>query len=376
MFLNITGKVVYIEEKADDVSFAYIVNYNRENSMDTSVLLRLYEGVTQLTTVTLADKVKIDGKIYKVNRIKLAGEKGADGDIFLAKEQLVVLKKNSGNKVISIDTINKGTGGDDDKLLVTASGSHRYKRSSGNFGGKAFVTDNSKIFGVPSDKNEEKGYGVYKPDQLINDAIYKMIAYSVDDKALLSAAVVFEATEEEGGINDETGLAVVKNLVDILDSDGNQKKQISMLFEGTDIAKVITDTYKIEDIKIGDTIRFGTDMSGEINKIEKIYDVETGMAKGNPIGNFISCFGVTAGTVTRKGGEFITVARTNDPSDISMHYATRHKIYVVNMGLRETTVTSGNINDIKDAKLYGDEASIAVVHARFGDPKTIVVYNK
>lgn len=373
VLLNITGKAIYIEGENETANFCYLIDCKRQENMDKGLIFLYFNGST-VESAEGASRIRIDGKSYRESEIGVnAGESGTK--ILLAVDQLVILEKNKAGEITGIDTGEQGESGADDKLQCTARGKMIYKTSSGNFEGKAFIGNNSKIFSIPEEREDHQGYSMYDMDDLRNDETYDVSAFRTDSEKLLSEAVVLIRRPGDGAINNETGLAVITEQVTEMDADGILRQKLSMLFDGNMVSLFVDEKLDVSGLQVGDTIRYGVDKENRISQYEMIYDRKNGMRE-NPIGSFISNFGVTSGVVRQKSNDIIAVQNPLLPEENTLHLASRHRIYVVAFTGREVTVRMGTMEDILDEKTAGTDASIAVVHSRFGDPKSIVVYNR
>lgn len=316
-YLDAFGQIAYADFSASttesNYKYAYIIDAMVSKKADDAVIMQVYDGSSKrITTLTLSDKVMIDGSSESdgaaIIAALAASAKNTNYDLqaegtFVndadptkaTKSQLIRYQTNSSGKVNEIGTIGKSI-----KAEITYNASNYTAGAGATYtsGTRTFAIDRSttvnigtktKLFFVPADRTEEDFYSLKTYSGLQNSKKYQIETFDNDTSKNPAYAVVYVTAQADPVVyNSPTYVISAINEVMV---DGERKQQLTgYLLNSSATEKVYTLENNADAAKlaIGDVIRFTLNAKEEIasSTLYKYVDINDAIA--NKIPNTVS----------------------------------------------------------------------------------------
>lgn len=311
-YLNYCGEVVAVEYDALLLrNYAYLLEICNDVGLRRETYIRVYDEDGEFRFYKLSEKLKINGSkqtdeaIYDDYNFYSAGTTMA---------QLITYEKNSEDVITEINSAKNASDFTEEEreLNFTLSdnlSSVQYRAGNMHmFASRYLVMDNTVIFVIPDDIENEEEFHIIKRENLYSDRTYEKVKiYDVDSNNKTSAVVMgfsemfFESTSPSIGViakivhgYDAEGNDVVKLTVNagatptslivpeelyvavpssaIIDLDGEASGFISYQKNGVNY---ITP----DKLKKGDVIQYINDPKGKVSSLRLAYRVGTNISK-------------------------------------------------------------------------------------------------
>ena len=291
--LDADGNVVYVTTLADVLRYGWLKAYNVDRGLEDKVYLKIFTTDGEFEVYSFENKVKLNG-----SRVSI--------DTFVNKlsntEQLVRYKANDDGVLTKIETeSNEGavTGFKLKASVPAAASSYtkRYYINTGLIGGKIAIGNNTIVFGIPDDGNEDN-YQARDKSYVVNQAFYPLAkGYSDVSKnsEIVDCLVLREGETELNVDNPNTAVMLVKRITDVYDKESETvQKVIGGYVFGTYVEYAFRDDIKPvyvtaagESITAekGDVVWLGYDGKKKVTKIKVLYDRSTENYYGTNDGN-------------------------------------------------------------------------------------------
>lgn len=291
--LDADGNVVYVTTLADVLRYGWLKAYNVDSGLEDKVYLKIFTTDGEFEVYSFENKVKLNG-----SRVSI--------DTFVNKlsnnEQLVRYKTNDDGVLTEIETeSNEGavTGFKLKASVPAAASSYttRYYINTGLIGGKIAIGNNTIVFGIPDDGNEDN-YQARDKSYVVNQAFYPLAkGYSDVSKnsEIVDCLVLREGETELNVDNPNTAVMLVKRITDVYDKESETvQKVIGGYVFGTYVEYAFRDDIKPvyvtaagESITAekGDVVWLGYDGKKKVTKIKVLYDRSTENYYGTNDGN-------------------------------------------------------------------------------------------
>lgn len=313
-YINYLGNVA-VYERGVVYNYGYLKSVGYTQGIETEMAFELLTTEGKIEVYYLADKVEMNEAATRVTPSDLVGNSLLfDGEG--TKEQLISYNLNSEGKINRFSTAADGSDMSyaekenvfsRDAILGSDVLDTRYLGGSWKmFGGRYRLDDNTKIFVIPSDVEDEDKYRVINHTGLVNESYYKNVQIFDENENNVVKAIVIPA-DGESSIDQYSPVAVVKAYKKVLNEDGGYDDCIVVVNGGNEIAltaekdepiarmnKTITDrdrdnAYVVVDsevqkialskLDVGDVICYQADADGSLNDIEVIFRADFPIGK-------------------------------------------------------------------------------------------------
>ena len=362
-YLDKMGNIAYATFNISDRKYAFLIDAGIKGNLAGTLQLKLYDG-KQIKIYDVGDSLAVsDGVTSKKYAAKeaLSKLKGANESV----EQLLLVKYGDGD---TIERVQMAKSGNDAMEFSLDYQSIESEIGSNNIVDLKYALsrDDTKVFVIPYDRDDEKGYSTSV--SLVGKESYSIDMYDINSLNVPDVAVVFTGKNygSKADLN-YSNVAVVDRLyyitnqesgetlpqLDVVTGDGEKSYRISDKFTGVQNSNSIA----ISSLKKGDVIRTGANNRGDVIKIELIYSIEDNLHKG---ATTIASQNYTAvGTLKKSDGVYFLVAIDGDSEEERILYGSQLKVVVVDK--KNDTVEAGTITDVHDGDrivLYNYRATV------------------
>ena len=384
------GNIAYVDEEYKGMNFGYAVAFAYSDSaFEKDVMFKILTQDNKFEILTCADKFTIDGKKYKSD----------SKDIILAfgnkdklKPQLIRYSTNSAGKINKIDTIAfKDEYENDNDALQSVYENITENRwyQSGRMGIKGILTDETKVFFVPSDiensKDDEFVVGKYT-DFFSADNTYTTEVYVSSAKNCSADAVLcsFQTSDYSKNLSNQS-MIVFDESYEMLNQDGELVSVVKGYENGNAVTYNVPKDISLDGIERGDLIKFHFNLRKEIIKS---YNEEPDVWKGITetitrydntgwanTGYYRSDFQLSFGYVSKKSSDVVCWGYKSPKQTDEAASVSNIKIIVYDKNKHEDQrLYIGTIHDIADYDTVGESASVVIYQTRVGVGKCMVVY--
>lgn len=282
--INMFGRVaaIYNENAFGTNKFALVVDAIKGEGarpQDDSKLQILDNSDNKLQFIKLNSKVKFDGTSLDADVvIDKLWEKAVAEDELIAT--FIRYTQNEDGLVTLIDTPEKGT--KEEALSLTTvwtpeDGQLNYK-GYGYFAVNYYKNANTKFFGVPSSKSIAEGDTECECyEGLTNDYKPTPYIYTLGDDTAIMCGVIVEKMVSDittNEVQETSKLFVVDNITSVLNSEGDEIKQLKLISETGEVSIPVEDKQMplIENLSRGDVVRYTMSLSGKLTATQKLFD--------------------------------------------------------------------------------------------------------
>ena len=360
--------------------------------------IRSYYSDDKITTDYMADKVKLNGKTYKSDELVTALEAQFG--------KAVLIRLDSAGKVKEI--ITAALPGEDayrGLWQINYPGeSMLYKGDTKTFGNRFIAGNNIYTIPMNSDDYGNAAMFAYNNAMFRNDSSYAVDAYTTNVNGIRADAVVYKTAKNATATYDDDTGYVISDIKNGLNDDG----EVVPIIDGysydyiagtatavsyelekdtviVDVEGNIRDDISVNDLEIGDCIRFGLN-SGKINTIMMAYDYSEDKAAENTTRSGYTYEGYAYSMSDDRGYLSVTLGRHPKTLDINSYdnggkyinsfwIRNASLVTVVDKTGKSTVVRNGSMSDILTYKVAGDSCSKVVLFSSWQSFITgIVVY--
>ncbi|MEG2381031.1 MAG: hypothetical protein RSB38_04975 [Oscillospiraceae bacterium] len=389
-YLRYDGKISYLEQNAYDSDFfVYLADVCMLNSLDNSVILKIYTQTNEVKEVNLKEKAIIDGKKY--SNLKEAFD-------YIKKHKygignLVLVRFNDNDEITYMDfsynaiddqypSYNSNEG--ENSLHITEGiykSEHRlFSDVIGN--NLVGVDDTTKAFIVPSKGDTEDIFVTKVSAGIVSyyNPKYKITAYASDKNKLIASAIViyrdvsgYDITNVS--VSTRLDNAIVTDIADAVNVNGDMVKKLTIT-NGGDITFVYTESINGarclksgKEVMVGDIIKYGTNKTKEIpdNQLVIMYspseDKENliyndGYFTGNT--NNLTCYdyGIIKGDIMKLNNRYFQIACDNGEKRI---FSLATVKYVLYDSTASNKVTLGDYTDMISSEANNGEGSTIIL---------------
>ncbi|MBO5059510.1 MAG: hypothetical protein J6C82_01170 [Clostridia bacterium] len=384
VYFDIYGKIAaatYID------TGEYITGLLLEKKLDDDdrVIIRMLNSADgMIYKYYCAEKVRIDGTQRKeiddmISDIDTSG---------FATPFPVRYRLSDSSELIEIDTPREKTSEVGDTLVHRNPGNKNlWYKTTKTLSGHYVVSDSTVIFAIPSVRDSWSDYKIVSSSKLGNDKTVSIDVYSVGKDGFSAAALVME---DNAFASDYGDAAVVCGKKLELNDDDETVWKLELFEEGKSFTRfVYEDDYSlIEDLSVGDIIRFSQKPNDELDGVLRVYDYENeswcytdedGEAQPNPTSpytnnaNFRLFFAkaneISSGYV---GLAETSVAKVTDSDIEAYRFSDLWYVYKVENKKMEY-IRKATLDDIVEYKYSPSEASKVLIQTQYASPRTAYI---
>ena len=410
--ITATGKIACINRSfnAEGSFYGYLIDAAKGQGLDASYNLRLLTQQGEVATVSLAKRVNIDGEPKTASDVYTALGGSA------LTPQPVIYDINADGNISRLDTLvyNSATETDDSlaelyscyetsydesgNLVETASETLEWRSGTGIFGSKIPTHANTILFEVGSSKTSpDEDFHVGKLSSLgLNNYSFK--AYKTVGDSPLADIIVMQSGGSYGQAEDDYFL--ISNITEGVDEDGNVVSKLYLYKKAVESVMYVRDKAVFQNAKWsgaadnelplnhtfvpGDIIRFNTDASGFINKIELIYDrvanefytttwYNTPGASASVRISFNEVYQQYNGKLFVYKGPIPDGTESVSLDNLECYNASSFTFLIFDPDDRENIIKTGNITDISDYKTTG-QGSMIFLQTTYTSGGFVIIY--
>ncbi|MBP3361161.1 MAG: S-layer homology domain-containing protein [Clostridia bacterium] len=289
--LNRYGKISYFEKiaNAGEVNPAvYIVNVNY-NTDEEGYMIKYYDSTGTFYTKKVSENIKLDGAKITLDLYEVLSK---------LKRTVVILKVNSKDEIISIDSGDKANNEDDSSLisLISFDGNGiKWNSATKMFGKNVVCSSDAVVFVVPPILSEyeafaddEQSYSIGSLSDFISNELNDVDCYKYGASSYCNIIVLYKYKYQNPYRN---RFMMVTSVSEALGANDESITKISGYQSGELVSYDVSNTYKVGttpdcDIVIGkgDIITVGKkDNEGLVGNIEVHFDVSRNWSGLNQI---------------------------------------------------------------------------------------------
>ena len=289
-YLDYRGKIAAFRSGEDEGrSYGIFFAAGEKGRLDKITQYKVFDEYGEWGIYDLKDRVQIDGVKYNTGDEK-------DNDYIIntiKKGELIRFTLTDDKKISVVDTIRSDTPSSAGTLKLISSDKALYYRDSIFFspsdGSQFAIGDNTAMFGVPEDLDDENAYSTSMGGfETQTQYTWSYKAYTIGESNIdVATAMVFRGAGGSGAVEDYTSFSVVKGFKWAVDKDGDTRAKIVFANKDSDkngvfVADEVTDsaTSAIHDLDYfnlqpNDMIQYAVNDYGMINEIKIIYRYDT-----------------------------------------------------------------------------------------------------
>lgn len=356
------------------------------NDNKASFKLILSDG--QIVIKDAAEKVRINNIAIKPNQTDINN---------LPEKAIIIFSENSEGEINSIETADDTnvcttTAGyidyaDENVFTLNASTNLYYKVSEpSTLGGDVKLNDDTLVFDVSSDDEEEWGLG--NQSVFNNETVYIVDIYDIDKYKMAKVVVNYgPAVEQDDIIPWSNAPVVIKSITNKLDDNADPVIVLKGMQNGKDFEMKLKDNKVCDEeranylvnLKPGSVVQVKSNMLGEIVSIRKLYRAPTDTEVFETLGSrnwqgtdYNVKLHTSYGMCVDISEDIMTAAFRLDDK-VKSYSISQANIYVFNADKK--TLEIGDYTDAKPASAYGfDDCSRVFVRMEKDIVKDIVIY--
>lgn len=408
-YINYCGEVAAVEYDSLLLrNYAYLIEICKDKKgIKDENYIKVFDKDAQFKYYKLSEKLKINGTKKTDNAIY---EDYKFYSMGAAVAQLITYEKNSEDIITEINSAKSAADFSEEEreLNFTLSdnlSSVQYRAGNMHmFASRYFVTDNTFIFVVPDDLDEEENFHIIQKKNLYGDRTYEKVKiYDVDANSKVSAAVMgftdlfFESATPALGVIaeirygfDENGEDAVKLTVnasatpvslvvpDDLYAAVPSTAIIDMTKEASDFTDHSvsgTDYISPRKLKKGDVIQYVNDTKGKVSSIYLVYRAGTDIPKevmgsGAPSKN--NAYAIKYYTYAQIAKVLDNAVRINVPASDGSEIYERAFPFIKGTAFFKYDVSSKTLDEYSAYRLQKDDK--VFIYSQSSNVKLVVVY--
>lgn len=267
IYLNVFGEISYISS-SNAPMIGYLMESGLKRGLPGGLEIKMMTQDGEIKVFETKPKIKFtssDGKekrlecdeLYKIiERYTGVVSYDVSDDGFINKLRIPLEEKPN--------TFDSGT-----LYKNFASSSANYKNWQKFFQGEVFINNNTKIFMIPDDTEDEDGYALLSVSDLVNDVQYDMESYSVTENDLYADCIVINGDS----LSKKTDFFVVSEIWHAIDKNDNEVIELRGYLNGTEVKYQVLDegsnSVLHKATSIFDSTNFYTVEEGDIIRVIK-----------------------------------------------------------------------------------------------------------
>lgn len=400
--LDSSGYIAAFVRRAGQYRYGYIhKSAEKSGTFDTSAVIRMYTDQGVFEELALADKVEN----LATNSMVLAKDMLA----LCTEGQVVKYGVNSKNEISVIDFASTDAKTEGFRKVGTlpegtSSETVRYRKDTKLFGGVFALGNNTVIFEIPEDSNDEEHFFVLKPEEIVNEGYYPNAQGYADNNSLIANVIVLRSNPQVGR---DSARMLITSVAKVYNPESKQQENALIgLVDGKEktievankdiLTCIVKESATAEEqqltVDAGDVIRFALNHEGKISQIYIAFDYSTRKVYGQRVSG--TNYQLANGDMEQPWGKdaihaYGSITRIQDNMYLRFQWdgATEEKeyaypvlegstyIYIYDSAKRESERAKiATINDIvtlEDNPLITDKA---VILTRLGSIPMVVIY--
>ena len=356
VYLNKYGEAAFTETSISTDLIGYVVKSYLDDNDDAYV--RIFTEKGEMIDYLCYEKIYIDG--VKANNAQSAHD-------LLQEDKLVIFSTNNKGEIrkINFSKPNSDTG-DDNGLYYYGNITGQYKANVGALGGKYVLSNDFIRFQIPQESTDYQNY-VVTSSRFVNDSNVTMECYN-KQKGKLDVSV---GLQKYNPAKPEVSLGIdVCYVVDKEIALSKNDEVVTMLTYYNGIGKQleqravsVTNSSVADTLKIGDGIRFETDIYDEIVGLKRLFSpadstvIDTGT-------EFAARSRIAKGNVYKKQDSIIKL----DGGDGEVINCASVVVYV----LDDDKVEIGSLSDIYDSDVKASGSEV-YIYLKYGEAISLIV---
>ncbi len=387
-YLDAFGNIAAVNKTSDVGKLGFVLDAYQDEAPGSPVeLTLLVEGFDKTMQMNCRDKLKVDGKsgVEEEEFMKLLFD--AEGKV---ERQGIYFETNAENEIILVDTATKTEDEDDNSLVKRydgdASGTIRYK-STPTLGGKyPFSWSECLVVYEPEDPENFDEYERLSGG-IANDSNLNVDVYAFGMEKPDADIIFIKGYGKTESVGSDSTLSVVSRIITAIDEQGDIYKKLMVYKSGSETGVLVTDKKEslLEGLKVGDVIRYSSNLRGELTALSKYYDYET-KTQVLTSGSFNSSGRVYGGAVYIKQDGYIRftsnlaklLRELEDGNTgaldtyLDTFFAKDTKGYIYEVVRGEVVMKEATVDDVIDYKTGGADATYAIVHSSYESPRSLI----
>ncbi len=410
-YLNAKGEIVYFDSQSSTYKFGYLMGVDVSKGISSDVLFKVLTADNEIKIFTGKDKIEYNGAYTAASAV--ASDLSTSGNQGTA-EQLIRYALNSKNEIYYLESAlsNGGTLSlNEERLHLSAS------MTNGNrgFEAKTAAGDKTVQFSVPVNPNSDDMF--YKVVSSVKKETTNFKAYNVKRYSVIADAIVGYTpgggkTSGSGGgpagdIDYEGHTAIITDISTTLNINELPAKKVTLLqntgwpLKVTELSYIVADNSAWEtqkgneadtvqngdNLNVGDVILYSLNSSGEIGRINRIYNaaeksIDSAHGGTNPVtnnnGSFVSPLRLLESYAYKTEDTFIMVSTVPitslepDRSYLEVHDYQYENVIIVERVRDDVNIRVGKISDIKTYENYGTDCDKVLINTNWGTVRTVV----
>lgn len=347
-YLDIEGKIAAVDgESSVSSNYAYLTNAGMSNGIDKTLELKVFTKEGETKILKTDSKVKLNGVSGKTPAEVLDLLNGTDE---IVDARLITFEVNGSGLVNQLNTATNSSTINENKFMMNMiEDGVTYKAASGKLVGTSMsvnITKDTIVFDIPDGKTDTKDYAVRNHEFFTDGDSYNVKVFDVNEERNAKVVIVTNST---GMADEESSLAIVDKITMGKNDDGTEIEYLYAYQDGKEIQLPTVGTgilVKGEGntaIEKGDIIQIETNINGEIESINVIFDIDTKETEAeNKISDKMSTF---YGKVLKKfSGSFNMQVNSGEIRNFAIGDAT---VYTVDTTLSRNQIKVGDAGDIQ-----------------------------
>ena len=275
LYMDINGEVVGAKAQGGSLKAAWLkaVGTDKASALSSDIQIRIFgsDGVWQ--TLSLADKIELNGASRKTSDVSAS--------IYAAADGLIEYELNKEGKVSRLETpISYYDGISADRLNTVGANSHVFRYSTTSFDCYHYMTGSTKVIIVPSDdsqKDNESLYDVGNNYSFSSNTTVSYVGYGCDEYYYLDYVVVKKDTNEV--TKPKSSLYLVRKISKVSGESGDTLQAVlaSKAYFGLTV-KAKTPSV-LSGINPGDVIQMHINRDGYADNAAVVYRVSNKVVK-------------------------------------------------------------------------------------------------
>lgn len=286
-YLDSTGKIAaYNARSRLETNYAYLINAGVESGLEQDLKIKIFTANGEVKTLTSADKLKVDGKLYTTIESAFDALK-TDGAI---KKQMITFETNSEGKISAIERATDKTSAfpesfDKDMFALNYKGEGLVFKASGNrlnivdqsgsTTGSIKLTDETIIFNIAENETDIDKMEMGSLKSFVDSSTYNVEVYDIKED---HSAGMIRVTNTVSNGKIESPIAVVEKITSMNNSEdvlvdklyaATSGEKIELLTEESGILVKNSGT----KLQPGDIIQYTLNAKGEIDGITLLFDI-------------------------------------------------------------------------------------------------------